>query len=116
MAAAARRNVELFLFLVLWTIGVLAIHGVIGARPADGAAVAHFSLKMLGLDVLLAAGVFILIKLAGKLPTILELTGYLLDEGLWYLVPEVFVLLAVGALLAIAAAYPIVSPFIYTLF
>ena len=69
-----------------------------------------------GFDILFAAGLFIVFKLVAKLPTIFELLGYLLDEGLWYLIPEIAVLLAIGALLAIAAAYPIVSPFIYVLY
>jgi hypothetical protein len=66
--------------------------------------------------LLLAAALFIAFKMIPKLPILFELVNYLMDEGLWYLVPEVIVLVTVGMLLAIAAAYPIVSPLIYTLF
>jgi hypothetical protein len=97
--------IGILLYVSFLVYGVVHIHGW------------EMALWKKGLwDVMFAAVLFIVFKVVAKLPTIMELMGYLLDEGLWYLIPEIFVLLAIGALLAVAAAYPIVSPFIYTLF
>ena len=38
------------------------------------------------------------------------------DRGHWYMLPVIFILMTIGLLLAAAAASPILSPFIYTLF
>jgi len=38
------------------------------------------------------------------------------DRGHWYMLPVIFILLTVGLLLVAAAASPVLSPFIYTLF
>lgn len=38
------------------------------------------------------------------------------DRGHWYMLPVIFVLMTVGLLLVAAAASPVLSPFIYTLF
>ncbi|GJM23553.1 MAG: hypothetical protein DHS20C15_34680 [Planctomycetota bacterium] len=38
------------------------------------------------------------------------------DRGHWYMLPVIFILLTVGLLLVAAAASPMLSPFIYTLF
>lgn len=38
------------------------------------------------------------------------------DRGHWYMLPVLFILLTVGLLLVAAAASPVLSPFIYTLF
>jgi hypothetical protein len=38
------------------------------------------------------------------------------DRGHWYMLPVIFVLLTIGLLLVAAAASPVLSPFIYTLF
>lgn len=38
------------------------------------------------------------------------------DRGHWYLLPVIFILMTVGLLLVAAAASPVLSPFIYTLF
>lgn len=38
------------------------------------------------------------------------------DRGHWYMLPAIFVLMTVGLLLVAAAASPVLSPFIYTLF
>jgi len=38
------------------------------------------------------------------------------DRGHWYMLPVIFVMLTIGLLLVAAAASPVLSPFIYTLF
>lgn len=38
------------------------------------------------------------------------------DRGHWYMLPVLFILMTVGLLLVAAAASPVLSPFIYTLF
>ena len=38
------------------------------------------------------------------------------DRGHWYMLPVIFILMTVGLLLVAAAASPVLSPFIYTLF
>jgi len=38
------------------------------------------------------------------------------DRGHWYMLPAIFILMTVGLLLVAAAASPVLSPFIYTLF
>jgi len=38
------------------------------------------------------------------------------DRGHWYMLPVVFILLTIGLLLVAAAASPVLSPFIYTIF
>lgn len=47
--------------------------------------------------------------------TVRELLGFLWQERLWWLIPMVVVLVAVGALLVFAQGSA-VAPFIYTLF
>ncbi len=38
------------------------------------------------------------------------------DRGHWYMLPVLFIMMTIGLLLAAAAASPVLSPFIYTLF
>lgn len=38
------------------------------------------------------------------------------DRGHWYMLPVLFIMLTIGLLLVAAAASPVLSPFIYTLF
>lgn len=52
----------------------------------------------------------------GKFSTVGSLVLSAWDRGHWYLLPVIFVLLTVGLLLVAAAASPVLSPFIYTLF
>jgi hypothetical protein len=99
-------------YFALLIVAVLANHQVIGA-PSDRPVSLGWTFV---LDVVAAAFTFIGMKFVLKLPVLFELTGYLIEQGLWYLVPEVFVLIALGALLGIAAASPIISPFVYILF
>lgn len=54
-------------------------------------------------------------RLLSRGSTIGELLGFLWREKLWWLVPMVVVLVAVGALLVFAQGSAI-APFIYTLF
>ena len=52
----------------------------------------------------------------GKFTTVVSLMLSTWDRGNWFLLPVLFVLLTVGLLLVAAAASPVLSPFIYTLF
>ncbi|RKY18219.1 MAG: hypothetical protein DRQ55_13935 [Planctomycetota bacterium] len=52
----------------------------------------------------------------GKFTTVGQLILSAWDRGHWYLMPVIFVLMTVGLLLVAAAASPVLSPFIYTLF
>ena len=52
----------------------------------------------------------------GKFATVAALVLSAWDRGHWYMMPVIFVLLTVGLLLVAAAASPVLSPFIYTLF
>lgn len=52
----------------------------------------------------------------GKITTVVSLILSAWDRGHWYMMPVIFVLLTVGLLLVAAAASPVLSPFIYTLF
>jgi hypothetical protein len=45
-----------------------------------------------------------------------EVLGWLHERKLSWLAPLVFVLLGLGGLLALAAAAPVLSPFVYLLF
>ncbi len=51
-----------------------------------------------------------------KLTTVGSLILSAWDRGHWYMLPVIFILLTVGLLLVAAAASPVLSPFIYTLF
>jgi hypothetical protein len=52
----------------------------------------------------------------GKFSTVGALILSAWDRGHWYMLPVIFVLMTVGLLLVAAAAAPVLSPFIYTLF
>ena len=52
----------------------------------------------------------------GKFSTVGALILSAWDRGHWYMLPVIFVLMTVGLLLVAAAASPVLSPFIYTLF
>jgi hypothetical protein len=107
VAPRLRHRLGVALYLTLLGAGLAYYFGSVWSGSVLG---------LIAVPVLLAAALFIAFKMIPKLPTLVELVNYLMDEGLWYLVPEVIVLVTVGMLLAIAAAYPIVSPLIYTLF
>ena len=53
---------------------------------------------------------------AGKVSTVGAVILSTWDRGHWYLLPCLFIMLTLGLLLAAAAASPVLSPFIYTLF
>ena len=55
-------------------------------------------------------------KLQAILATLRELMGWLRARGLGWLAPLVLILVALGGLLALAAAVPAASPFVYLLF
>ncbi|MCB9899585.1 MAG: hypothetical protein H6825_16380 [Planctomycetes bacterium] len=51
-----------------------------------------------------------------KFGTVLGVVLSAWDRGHWYMLPVLFILMTVGLLLVAAAASPVLSPFIYTLF
>ncbi len=51
-----------------------------------------------------------------KAGTVVALIVSAWDRGHWYMLPVIFVLMTVGLVLVAAAASPVLSPFIYTLF
>jgi hypothetical protein len=51
-----------------------------------------------------------------KFTTVASLMLSTWDRGNWYMLPMLFVLMTIGLLLVAAAASPVLSPFIYTLF
>jgi hypothetical protein len=52
----------------------------------------------------------------GKFVTVCGVVLSAWDRGHWYMLPVIFILMTVGLLLVAAAASPVLSPFIYTLF
>jgi len=51
-----------------------------------------------------------------KIGTVGSLVLSTWDRGHWYMLPVIFIMLTIGLLLVAAAASPVLSPFIYTLF
>ncbi len=51
-----------------------------------------------------------------KFTTVAALMLSTWDRGNWFMLPIIFVLMTIGLLLVAAAASPVLSPFIYTLF
>lgn len=51
-----------------------------------------------------------------KITTVGSLVLSTWDRGHWYMLPVIFIMLTLGLLLVAAAASPVLSPFIYTLF
>jgi len=51
-----------------------------------------------------------------KIGTVGSLVLSTWDRGHWYMLPVIFIMLTLGLLLVAAAASPVLSPFIYTLF
>jgi hypothetical protein len=51
-----------------------------------------------------------------KVSTVLALMLSTWDRGHWYMLPVIFILVTIGLVLVAAAASPVLSPFIYTLF
>jgi hypothetical protein len=51
-----------------------------------------------------------------KVTTVCSLVLSAWDRGHWYVLPVLFVLVTIGLVLVAAAASPVLSPFIYTLF
>jgi hypothetical protein len=51
-----------------------------------------------------------------KITTVGALVLSTWDRGHWYMLPVIFIMLTLGLLLVAAAASPVLSPFIYTLF
>jgi hypothetical protein len=90
------------------TFGISAVPTEIGPRVpllADG--LTWFVVVILLLVVWYARG---------KFSTVGALILSTWDRGHWYMLPVIFVLMTVGLLLVAAAASPVLSPFIYTLF
>jgi hypothetical protein len=55
-------------------------------------------------------------RFSALLLSLREVFGWLHERKLGWLAPLVFVLLGLGGLLALAAAAPVLSPFVYLLF
>ena len=51
-----------------------------------------------------------------KFTTVIALMLSAWDRGHWYMLPVIFILVTIGLALVAAAASPVLSPFIYTLF
>jgi len=51
-----------------------------------------------------------------KFTTVCSLMLSAWDRGHWYMLPVIFILVTIGLVLVAAAASPVLSPFIYTLF
>jgi hypothetical protein len=51
-----------------------------------------------------------------KFTTVCALMLSAWDRGHWYMLPVIFILVTIGLVLVAAAASPVLSPFIYTLF
>lgn len=69
---------------------------------------------MMGLAVIVVG--LILKHAAPKVSTVGAVILSTWDRGNWFLLPCLFIMLTLGLLLAAAAASPVLSPFIYTLF
>jgi Family of unknown function (DUF5989) len=71
-------------------------------------------------DILLLFVIVLLVLVAWyarkKVGTVGALVLSTWDRGHWYMLPVIFIMLTIGLLLVAAAASPVLSPFIYTLF
>jgi len=54
-------------------------------------------------------------KLKSKLGIVMDLTHFLWERKLWWLIPIILVIVMIGLVLVMSAGTPI-APFIYTLF
>lgn len=102
-------------FLKVGGLLALIFSIAIGGSTGIGMLPPQFSQIAMVLMVFVIIG-FVLFKLGDKLGTITELILAFVGRGHWYLMPLVVILLSVGSLLVVAAASPLVAPFIYTLF
>lgn len=92
--------------VTLW--GLLSVATVDGPRvPFMGSAFTWFVVALLALVAWYARGKFM---------TVCGVVLSAWDRGHWYMLPVIFILMTVGLLLVAAAASPVLSPFIYTLF
>ncbi len=90
------------------TLGIFEVPLIDGPRvPLVAAMVPWLVLLLVGLVIWSARGKF-------SVAFSLILSAW--DRGHWYMLPVIFILMTIGLLLAAAAASPILSPFIYTLF
>ena len=90
------------------TFGISAVPTELGPRvPLLADALTWFVCAILLLVVWYARGKF------GTVGALILSTW---DRGHWYMMPVILVLMTVGLLLVAAAASPVLSPFIYTLF
>jgi len=88
--------------------GLLDAPTVPGPRvPYMGQAFSYFVIALLVLVVWHARS---------KITTVVGVVLSAWDRGHWYMLPVIFILMTVGLLLVAAAASPVLSPFIYTLF
>ncbi len=111
-----------FVWAVMWGMDWLA-HDVPAAQrivffadppTTDGARVPQLADAFFWLVVLLL--LLVAWYARKKFATVAALIVSTWDRGHWYMLPVLFVLLTIGLLLVAAAASPVLSPFIYTLF
>lgn len=85
--------------------------------PVEGAEAARIPLLAKGLTALVVAVLVLVAWYARKkVGTVGALVLSTWDRGHWYMLPVLFIMLTIGLLLVAAAASPVLSPFIYTLF
>jgi hypothetical protein len=93
---------------------VTTLWGLLSAATASGPRVpfmgSAFTYFVVGLLVLVAW------YARRKFATVCGMILSAWDRGHWYMLPVLFILMTVGLLLVAAAASPVLSPFIYTLF
>ena len=93
---------------------VVTFWGLIGAAEVAGPRVPYLS-NVFSIFV----GVLLLMVAwyaRGKVSTVGAVVLSTWDRGHWYMLPVIFILMTVGLLLVAAAAAPVLSPFVYTLF
>lgn len=92
----------------------VTLFGLLGEHAEDGSRLPYIGWVANG--AVAALVLMILWYARHKFGTVGALFLSIWDRGHWYVLPALFVLMFVGVLLVAAAASPVLSPFIYTLF
>ena len=114
-----------FVYVVMWFFDWVA-------QPVPAAEAITFGLSFPAIDGSTAARIpllkdalfwFVMLLLVmvawyarKKVGTVGSLVLSTWDRGHWYMLPVIFIMMTIGLLLVAAAASPVLSPFIYTLF
>lgn len=93
---------------------VLTFWGLLDPPASDAARVPYMKDASTGFVIALIAVVAWYAR--RKFTTVLALMLSAWDRGHWYMLPVIFILVTIGLALVAAAAAPVLSPFIYTLF